>query len=407
MNEPDGSVEFHQRTLDPIVRHDASRRDESRARRRHRAHAAVAGPGRRCRRARGGGGVSRAGARRRRSLARAGDVQIQAAARGALRGAGAAGHDRAREDARRVARQRAARRSSASRSRAARRRCSWATASRTSRAASTASVDAAADRRRARRSRRSTFPRWCRSGSCRSRSPCGNTFVLKPSEQVPLSQQRMFELLEQCDLPPGVVNMVHGGKGRREAICDHPDIKAVSFVGSTPVARLVYQRATHSGQARAGARRREELHRRDARRRSGQGDRRHRGVVLRLRRRALPGGQHARAGRRARTPKCAIGWSRRAESIKVGDGCEPGVTMGPVISARHKERVLGYIEQGVKEGAKLVADGRARQVPARRVLRRPDGLRPGVAADDRSGTKRSSGRWRRWRRPGISTRRSR
>src|SRR5688572_30740754 len=73
----------------------------------------------------------------------------------------------------------------------------------------------------------------------------GNTFILKPSEQVPLSQKRMFELLEQCDLPPGVVNLVNGGRDVVEAICDHPGIRAVSFVGSTPVARLVYQRGTH------------------------------------------------------------------------------------------------------------------------------------------------------------------
>ncbi len=85
---------------------------------------------------------------------------------------------------------------------------------------------------------------------------CGNTFVLKPSEQVPLSQKRMFELLERCDLPPGVVNLVHGGREVVDALCDHPGIKAVSFVGSTPVARLVYQRATHAGkrvQALGGA----------------------------------------------------------------------------------------------------------------------------------------------------------
>ena len=85
---------------------------------------------------------------------------------------------------------------------------------------------------------------------------CGNTFIVKPSEQVPLSQQRMFQLLEQCDLPPGVVNLVNGGREVVEAICDHPGIKGVSFVGSTPVARLVYQRATHAGkrcQALGGA----------------------------------------------------------------------------------------------------------------------------------------------------------
>src|SRR5215471_12012694 len=84
----------------------------------------------------------------------------------------------------------------------------------------------------------------------------GNTFVLKPSEQVPLSQKRIFELLEQCDLPPGVVNLVQGGREVVEAICDHPEIRAVSFVGSTPVARAVYQRATHAGkrvQALGGA----------------------------------------------------------------------------------------------------------------------------------------------------------
>src|SRR5262249_53521192 len=84
----------------------------------------------------------------------------------------------------------------------------------------------------------------------------GNTFVLKPSEQVPLSQKRILELLEKCDLPPGVVNLVNGGREAVEAICDHPGIRAVSFVGSTPVARTVSQRATHAGkrcQALGGA----------------------------------------------------------------------------------------------------------------------------------------------------------
>src|SRR5262245_9505275 len=84
----------------------------------------------------------------------------------------------------------------------------------------------------------------------------GNTFVLKPSEQVPLSQRRMVDLLQQCDLPPGVVNLVNGGRAVVEAICDHPGIRAVSFVGSTGVARQVYQRATHAGkrvQALGGA----------------------------------------------------------------------------------------------------------------------------------------------------------
>src|SRR5438445_2513890 len=84
----------------------------------------------------------------------------------------------------------------------------------------------------------------------------GNTMIVKPSEQVPLSMKRMFELLEKCDLPPGVINLVNGGRAVVEAICDHPGIRAVSFVGSTPVARTVYQRATHAGkrvQALGGA----------------------------------------------------------------------------------------------------------------------------------------------------------
>src|SRR5947199_4511637 len=84
----------------------------------------------------------------------------------------------------------------------------------------------------------------------------GNTFVLKPSEQVPLSQRRTVELLQQSDLPPGVVNLVNGGSDVVNGICDHPDIRAVSFVGSTPIARHVYQRASHAGkrvQALGGA----------------------------------------------------------------------------------------------------------------------------------------------------------
>src|SRR5262245_14572978 len=84
----------------------------------------------------------------------------------------------------------------------------------------------------------------------------GNTFVLKPSEQVPLSQRRVMELLDKAGLPPGVVNLVNGGRDVVDAICDHPGIRAVSFVGSTPVAKHVYQRATHAGkrvQALGGA----------------------------------------------------------------------------------------------------------------------------------------------------------
>ena len=192
---------------------------------------------------------------------------------------------------------------------------------------------------------------------------CGNTFVLKPSEQVPLSGQRMFELLEKCGLPPGVVNLVNGGKEVAEALCDHPDVRAVSFVGSTPVARLVYQRATHTGkrvQALGGAKNY---------------------IVVMPDAdldRAMPiisesfygcAGERCLAG----SVLLPVGPSHKevrdrlvasAETLKVGNGLEAGVEMGPVITAKHRERVLGYVERGVAEGAKLVADGRTRTLPS-------------------------------------------
>jgi malonate-semialdehyde dehydrogenase (acetylating)/methylmalonate-semialdehyde dehydrogenase len=191
---------------------------------------------------------------------------------------------------------------------------------------------------------------------------CGNTFVLKPSEQVPLSAQKMFELLGRCDLPPGVINMVHGGRDVVDAICDHPGIKAVSFVGSTPVARHVYQRATNAGkrvQALGGAKN---------------------FIVVMPDAdldRAMPAiaesfygcaGERCLAGSILVPVGDAHGDVRdrmvaAAEAIKVGDGFEADVDMGPVISATHKARVLSYVEKGVAEGATLLADGRARTLP--------------------------------------------
>jgi malonate-semialdehyde dehydrogenase (acetylating)/methylmalonate-semialdehyde dehydrogenase len=190
----------------------------------------------------------------------------------------------------------------------------------------------------------------------------GNTFVLKPSEQVPLSQQRIFELLEKCDLPPGVVNLVNGGRDAAEAMCDHPGIRAVSFVGSTAVARAVYQRATHAGkrvQALGGAKNfiivmpdadldraipviNESFY-------GCAGERCLAGSIL------VPvGSVHAEARDRL---------VESARSMKVGDGMEPGVNMGPVISASHRQRVLGYVERGAAEGASLALDGRLRALP--------------------------------------------
>jgi malonate-semialdehyde dehydrogenase (acetylating)/methylmalonate-semialdehyde dehydrogenase len=192
----------------------------------------------------------------------------------------------------------------------------------------------------------------------------GNTFVLKPSEQVPLSQRKMMEFLQKSDLPAGVVNLVNGGREVVDAICDHPGIRGVSFVGSTPVARLVYQRATHAGkrvQALGGAKN---------------------FIVVMPDAdldRAMPvisesfygcAGERCLAG----SMLVPIGDAHRetrdrmvaaAKALKVGDGAQPGVGMGPVISARHRERVIGYIDKGVAEGAKLLVDGRQMRVPDR------------------------------------------
>lgn len=191
---------------------------------------------------------------------------------------------------------------------------------------------------------------------------CGNTFIAKPSEQVPLSLQRIVELLEKCDLPPGVVNLVHGGREVVEALCDHPGIRAVSFVGSTRVARLVYQRATRAGkrvQALGGAKNfivvlpDAELDRAIPSLVESfygcAGERCLAGSVL------LPVGE-AHAPLRER-------FVEAARALRIGDGLQPGVNMGPVISAAHRDRVRGYIEQGVEEGARLALDGRTIRVP--------------------------------------------
>ena len=214
----------------------------------------------------------------------------------------------------------------------------------------------------------------------------GNTFVLKPSEQVPLSQRKMVDLLQRCDLPPGVVNLVNGGREVVDAICDHPGIRAVSFVGSTPVAKHVYQRATHAGkrvQALGGAKNFVVvMPDADLERSIGvisesfygcAGERCLAGSML------VPVGD---AHREARDRMVAA-----AQALKVGDGTQPGVTMGPVISAKHRDRVLGYVDKGVSEGAKLLVDGRQT-----RVADRPNGYYVGPTVFDDVSAKMTIGR---------------
>ena len=250
------------------------------------------------------------------------------------------------------------------------------------------------------RSRRSIFRRWCRCGSCRSRSSCGNTFVAQAVRAGAALAARMFELLEQCDLPPGVVNLVNGGREVVEAICDHPGIRAVSFVGSTPVARHVYQRATHAGKRVPGARRRQELRRRDAGRRL----RSRRSPIITESFYGCAGerclaGSVLRAGRRRAQPRRAIAWSTRRAALKVGDGLEPGVTMGPVISAgAPRHACVGYIEKGVAEGAQLLARRprrRASRIGPNGYFVGPTRVRRGRRRRWRSAARRSSGRSRR------------
>ena len=204
----------------------------------------------------------------------------------------------------------------------------------------------------------------------------GNTFVLKPSEQVPLSQKRVFELLAGCDLPPGVVNLVNGGREIADLICAHPDIRAVSFVGSTPVARHIYQSASLAGkrvQALGGAKNfiivmpDADLDRAIPAIAESffgcAGERCLAGSVL------LPVGPvHAETRDRM---------VETARALRVGDGSQDGVAMGPLISARHRERVAHYIARGVDEGAKLLLDGR--EV---RVADRPDGFFVGPTVFD-------------------------
>jgi malonate-semialdehyde dehydrogenase (acetylating) / methylmalonate-semialdehyde dehydrogenase len=192
----------------------------------------------------------------------------------------------------------------------------------------------------------------------------GNTIVVKPSEQVPLSQRLMVRLLEQCDLPPGVVNLVNGAREVVEGICDHPDIRAVSFVGSTPVARAVYQRASHAGkrvQALGGAKN-FVIVMPDA------NFERSTDIILEsfygcAGERCLAGSVLVPVGEAHRESRDRL--VEAARQLKVGDGLEPGVQMGPVISGRHRDRVKQYIDQGVHEGAQLVLDGRGISVPGR------------------------------------------
>jgi malonate-semialdehyde dehydrogenase (acetylating) / methylmalonate-semialdehyde dehydrogenase len=190
---------------------------------------------------------------------------------------------------------------------------------------------------------------------------CGNTLVLKPSERVPLSMRRAIELIEKTGIPRGVVNLINGGKEVVDAICDHPGIRAVSFVGSTPVAKLVYQRCAASGK-----------------RMQCQGGAKNHVIVLPdadmdLAKQIISDSAFGCAGQRCLAVSVAvtIGEAQKtfrdaiaeaAASIKVGFGLDTGVQMGPVISKDSKQRIERLIATGVNDGAKPIVDGRNTKV---------------------------------------------
>src|SRR5256885_4902219 len=189
----------------------------------------------------------------------------------------------------------------------------------------------------------------------------GNTFVLKPSEQVPFSSTRILELAHEAGIPAGVLNMVHGAKDAVNAILAHPGIAGVSFVGSSPVAKYVYQEAAKYGkrvQALGGAKN-HVIVMPDA-----DMDRAVSNISESLfgcaGQRCLAGSVVVAAGKAYEPFRDKL--LDNARSLRLGYGLEPGVSMGPVVSAKHKEKVLSYVEAGRKDGATLLLDGRATKV---------------------------------------------
>jgi malonate-semialdehyde dehydrogenase (acetylating)/methylmalonate-semialdehyde dehydrogenase len=192
----------------------------------------------------------------------------------------------------------------------------------------------------------------------------GNTFVLKPSEQDPIVQELVFDLIARAGFPPGVINLVHGGKDAVNALLDHPTVRAVSFVGSTPTAAHVYARGAASGkrvQASGGAKNAVVVMP-DANMdaylstimNSFYGAAGQRCLANSL---ILPvGAAHDEARERV---------AAAARAITLGDGLEPDVQMGPVVSAAARDRIVGAISRGLDEGAEAVLDGRGVEVPAR------------------------------------------
>lgn len=190
---------------------------------------------------------------------------------------------------------------------------------------------------------------------------CGNTVVCKPSEKVPRTMQRIVELLQASGFPPGVVNMVHGAKPAVDRLLEHPEVKAVSFVGSTPVARDVYARAAANGK-----------------RVQAQGGAKNPIIILpdadpEMTVKIVSDSAFGCAGQRCLAASLAItvgeAGKRFPELLKesaqqrvVGNGLHEGVHMGPVINRQSRDRIEALVEEGVAQGARLVLDGRGARI---------------------------------------------
>jgi malonate-semialdehyde dehydrogenase (acetylating) / methylmalonate-semialdehyde dehydrogenase len=213
---------------------------------------------------------------------------------------------------------------------------------------------------------------------------CGNTFVLKPSEKVPLSAVREVELMHEAGLPKGVLNLVTGGPKVVDYLITHENVKAVSFVGSTKVAKHIYHAATNAGkraQCMGGAKNSMVIMP-DA----------NPDIVIE----GVVGSAFGNSGQRCLAGSIAIAVGSAAEwfvpriveaarKIKVGPGDTPGVQMGPVIDVASKERILGFIKSGVEDGATLALDGRACEMPRQGCFVGPtvfDNVRPGMRICD-------------------------
>lgn len=206
---------------------------------------------------------------------------------------------------------------------------------------------------------------------------CGNTVIVKPSERCPITLQKVFRLLDQVGFPKGAVNLVNGGVDTVNALLDHPAIAAVTFVGSTPVARHVYSRASANGK-----------------RVQAQGGAKNPIIILpdadvQLTTSIVADSAFGNAGQRCLAASLAItvadadrifvpALAEIASSRVVGNGLEQGVHMGPVITPQSKARIQGLIQQGIDEGAEMVVDGRN---PTIKGLEKGNFLRPTIISD--------------------------